>query len=146
MPDEVTVDDLDAARKGGAIFIDVRESDEYAAGHVPGAQLVPLGLVPERVRDLLRNERCTSSAPAAAAAPRPRSTCTALASTPARSPAAPAPGPAAAPGGDRHPAPVEENDMDQNETLEVNGLTVTAIPSSNLATRATSWTTAAMPS
>lgn len=28
-------------------MIDVREPDEYREGHIPGAQLVPLGSVPE---------------------------------------------------------------------------------------------------
>jgi len=53
---DVTVDDLDAARKAGATVVDVRESDEYAAGHVPGAQLLPLGVLPLRMQDLPRSE------------------------------------------------------------------------------------------
>lgn len=53
---DVTVDDLDAARKDGATVLDVRESDEYAAGHVPGAQLLPLGILPVRMQDLPRTE------------------------------------------------------------------------------------------
>jgi rhodanese-related sulfurtransferase len=53
---DVTVDDLDVARKDGATVLDVRESDEYAAGHVPGAQLLPLGVLPVRVQDLPRTE------------------------------------------------------------------------------------------
>lgn len=56
MPTDVTIDDLDAARTRGATVIDVRESDEYAAGHVPGALLMPLGLVPVRTQDLPRTE------------------------------------------------------------------------------------------
>ena len=51
---QATVDDLDAARTAGATILDVRESDEYAAGHVPGAQLLPLGLLPVRLQDLSR--------------------------------------------------------------------------------------------
>jgi rhodanese-related sulfurtransferase len=31
------------------VLIDVREDDEWAAGHVPGARHVPLGTVPERL-------------------------------------------------------------------------------------------------
>lgn len=34
------------------VLIDVREPDEYREAHVPGAQLVPLGEVPERVEEL----------------------------------------------------------------------------------------------
>ncbi|MEY4223461.1 MAG: hypothetical protein RIS33_395 [Actinomycetota bacterium] len=41
---EIDVDEL--ASKGSVPLIDVRESDEYEAGHVPGAVLVPLGSVP----------------------------------------------------------------------------------------------------
>ncbi len=43
---EVSVEELEAALQSGARLIDVRESDEYEAGHVPGAVLVPLGAVP----------------------------------------------------------------------------------------------------
>ncbi|HET8603407.1 MAG TPA: rhodanese-like domain-containing protein [Marmoricola sp.] len=38
---EVTVEDLAAARHTGTV-LDVREPAEYAAGHVPGAMLVPM--------------------------------------------------------------------------------------------------------
>ncbi|MFP5218572.1 MAG: rhodanese-like domain-containing protein [Actinomycetes bacterium] len=53
---DVTVDDLDAARRDGATVLDVRQSDEYAAGHVPGAQLLPLSMLPIRMQNLPRNE------------------------------------------------------------------------------------------
>ena len=43
---EVTVDELESALQSGAPLIDVREIDEYLAGHVPGAVLVPLASVP----------------------------------------------------------------------------------------------------
>jgi rhodanese-related sulfurtransferase len=43
---EVTVDELESALQSGASLIDVREVDEYQAGHVPGAVLVPLATVP----------------------------------------------------------------------------------------------------
>ena len=45
---EVTVDDLEAAGASGAFLVDVRQPDEYEAGHVPGARLIPLGEVVER--------------------------------------------------------------------------------------------------
>ena len=44
---EVTIEELESALQSGARLIDVREPDEYEAGHVPGAVLVPLGTVPE---------------------------------------------------------------------------------------------------
>ncbi|MCL6669204.1 rhodanese-like domain-containing protein [Streptomyces panaciradicis] len=46
MAREATVDELAAAWDGGGLVIDVREPDEYAAGHVPGALLMPLRTVP----------------------------------------------------------------------------------------------------
>lgn len=36
---------LDAPDREGWHFLDVREPDEYAAGHVPGARLVPRGFL-----------------------------------------------------------------------------------------------------
>lgn len=52
MVTEVNLDELDQARASGATVIDVRESEEYAGGHVPGAQLMPLGVVPVRGNEL----------------------------------------------------------------------------------------------
>jgi rhodanese-related sulfurtransferase len=52
---EVGADELDAALAGGALLIDVREPNEYVAGHVPGAVLVPLGAVADRV-DAFRSD------------------------------------------------------------------------------------------
>jgi rhodanese-related sulfurtransferase len=45
-----------AAHAGGAIVIDVREPEEYVAGHVPGARLVPLARLAQ-VRDDLPRDR-----------------------------------------------------------------------------------------
>ncbi len=36
---------LDLPERGGWHFLDVREADEYAAGHVPGARLSPRGFL-----------------------------------------------------------------------------------------------------
>ena len=47
--DEVSVSDLESALASGARLYDVREPDEYAAGHVTGAILVPLGTVAENI-------------------------------------------------------------------------------------------------
>lgn len=41
---------LDAGR---ALAVDVREPDEYAGGHIPGALLLPLGQVRDRAPGLL---------------------------------------------------------------------------------------------
>ncbi len=52
---EVTVDALAGALAGGAPLFDVREPDEYGAGHVEGAVLVPLADVPERLGEFPTN-------------------------------------------------------------------------------------------
>ena len=46
---EVSTADLEAAMAAGASVIDVRETDEYESGHVPGAVHIALGTVPEHV-------------------------------------------------------------------------------------------------
>lgn len=47
---EVNVGELAAALATGARLVDVRETDEYEAGHVAGAVHIPLGTVPEQVQ------------------------------------------------------------------------------------------------
>lgn len=46
---EVSVEELEAALAAGARLIDVRETDEYEHGHVPGAVHVALGTVEDNV-------------------------------------------------------------------------------------------------
>ncbi|MFN8023326.1 MAG: rhodanese-like domain-containing protein [Acidimicrobiales bacterium] len=46
---EVSVDALAEALERGDRVIDVRETDEYVGGHVPGAVHVALGTVPDHV-------------------------------------------------------------------------------------------------
>lgn len=41
--DEVDPAEAQKEHGAGALLIDVREPDEFAAGHAPGAELVPLG-------------------------------------------------------------------------------------------------------
>jgi rhodanese-related sulfurtransferase len=45
----VSISDLP---KDGIALLDVREDDEWAAGHAPGAKHIPLGDLPERVSEL----------------------------------------------------------------------------------------------
>ncbi len=52
---EASTATLEAALVTGAAVIDVRETDEYESGHVPGALHVALGAVPEHV-DVFRTE------------------------------------------------------------------------------------------
>jgi len=50
---EISIDDLVAARAGGPVpLVDVRQPEEYEAGHVPGAKLIPLADVVARVGEI----------------------------------------------------------------------------------------------
>ena len=46
---EIEVNELAEQLQAGARLIDVREPDEYTAGHVPGAVSIPLATVPDHV-------------------------------------------------------------------------------------------------
>jgi rhodanese-related sulfurtransferase len=46
---EVGIDELDALLAGGGRLFDVRETDEYVDGHVPGAVHLALNTVPDHV-------------------------------------------------------------------------------------------------
>ena len=52
MVPEVDVHTFAAAHSDGALVIDVREPDEYVAGHVPGAKLIPLARLPHHAGGL----------------------------------------------------------------------------------------------
>jgi rhodanese-related sulfurtransferase len=69
---EISVDELASRLDAGAVVLDVRQPDEYEAGHVPGARLIPLAEVPDRVGELPRAEEllviCRSGARSLAAA------------------------------------------------------------------------------
>jgi rhodanese-related sulfurtransferase len=49
---EISVDELATRLDAGAFLLDVRQPDEYEAGHVPGACLIPLAEVPERLGEI----------------------------------------------------------------------------------------------
>jgi rhodanese-related sulfurtransferase len=46
---EIDVNQLAERVAAGARVIDVREPDEYTAGHVPGAESIPLATVPDHL-------------------------------------------------------------------------------------------------
>jgi rhodanese-related sulfurtransferase len=54
---EVSVADAFALRTAGAFILDVREPDEWAAGHVPDATLIPLGDLASRVGEVPRDRQ-----------------------------------------------------------------------------------------
>ena len=50
---ETSVDEFAAAREVGEVtLIDVRNPDEYAEGHIPGAHLVPLPELAHRIGEI----------------------------------------------------------------------------------------------
>lgn len=49
---EISIDDLGPALDDGAPLVDVRNVDEYAGGHIPGAYLIPLHDLDDRLADL----------------------------------------------------------------------------------------------
>jgi rhodanese-related sulfurtransferase len=55
--------DVSTARQmmetGGVRIIDVREPNEYASGHVPNAELIPLGQILAKPQEHIRNEQKT---------------------------------------------------------------------------------------
>lgn len=52
----VTVSELKSAINDEAVVVDVREPNEYDAGHVPGAVLMPLAMVPLKHSELPKGE------------------------------------------------------------------------------------------
>lgn len=49
---EVDIDDVAQGRDDGVPLIDVRQPEEYVAGHVPGARLIPLSELGLRLADV----------------------------------------------------------------------------------------------
>jgi len=56
--EEITVSGLAEAIEAGNIrLIDVREADEYRAGHVPTAEFITISTIPLRLADLPRDQK-----------------------------------------------------------------------------------------
>ena len=51
---EIDLESFAAEHGAGAVVVDVRESWEYEAGHVPGARLIPLDQLPSALAELPR--------------------------------------------------------------------------------------------
>jgi rhodanese-related sulfurtransferase len=54
---EVSAEDGHRMVEEGAVLLDVREADEWDAGHAPGALWIPLGDVQARVGELASDRR-----------------------------------------------------------------------------------------
>ena len=54
---EVDIDELARVRESGIVLVDVREPDEFERARVPGAKLIPLAEVPERVEEIPDDQR-----------------------------------------------------------------------------------------
>lgn len=57
LPREVRFTEAAELRDSGAFILDVREPDEWNAGHIPGATLIPLGELAGRVDELPRDKQ-----------------------------------------------------------------------------------------
>ena len=51
-PEEISVAEAYQMREDGAFVLDVREPDEWEAGHIPGATLIPLGQLSARISEV----------------------------------------------------------------------------------------------
>ncbi len=56
-PDELDLDTFAAEHAGGGFVLDVREDDEWASGHVPGAVHIAMNDVPERLAEVPTDRR-----------------------------------------------------------------------------------------
>ena len=57
LPDTVDVDTVHAIKDNPGVFLlDVREPDEYAAGHIPGITLIPMNDVPARLSEIPKDK------------------------------------------------------------------------------------------
>ena len=54
---EVSVSEAATLRDQGAFMLDVREPDEWNAGHIPEATLIPLGELENRLDELPRDQQ-----------------------------------------------------------------------------------------
>ena len=57
LPVELTVQQVASIRENPNVaLIDVREPSEYAAGHIPGVKLIPLGSLPSRMNEIPKDK------------------------------------------------------------------------------------------
>lgn len=51
-PAEITVEQAKQKQEQGAYLLDVREPEEWVQFHIPGATLIPLGQLPDRLKEV----------------------------------------------------------------------------------------------
>ena len=56
LPREISIAEAAAKRESGAFILDVREPDEWADYHIPGAVLIPLRFLEARAGELPRDQ------------------------------------------------------------------------------------------
>ena len=52
IPAEISVQEAYAKREAGAFILDVRQPEEWEQVHIPGATLIPLGDLPDRLSEV----------------------------------------------------------------------------------------------
>jgi rhodanese-related sulfurtransferase len=57
LPAEVTVTQAATLRTEGAFVLDVRELSEWTQFHIPGATLIPLGELPNRLNEVPKDQK-----------------------------------------------------------------------------------------
>ena len=53
---EISIQQAAERRTAGAFMLDVREPDEWQQSHIPGATLIPLGELPQRLSELPKDQ------------------------------------------------------------------------------------------
>ena len=56
LPLEISVSQASDKRTSGAFILDVREPQEWEQVHIPGATLIPLGQLPERLNEIPKDK------------------------------------------------------------------------------------------
>ncbi|HSD85832.1 MAG TPA: rhodanese-like domain-containing protein, partial [Anaerolineae bacterium] len=56
LPAEISVAEAVAKRDAGAFVLDVRQPEEWNEGHIPGAKLIPLDQLEQRVNEVPRDK------------------------------------------------------------------------------------------
>ncbi len=57
LPAEISVDQAAQMRSQGAFILDVREPSEWTQFHIPGATLIPLGDLPNRLNEVPKDRQ-----------------------------------------------------------------------------------------